>query len=459
MEMLGIDEIIHACGGTPFHCSEIECIRGISTDSRKLERDNLFVALKGVSFDGHEFASKAIELGAAAVLSQVKLKEDIPYILVKDTMKALHDIAKYYKNKFQIPFISVTGSSGKTTTKDMVSSVLSEKYCVLKTEGNFNNAIGLPLTIFKLEKKHEIAVLEMGMNSLGEIEVLADIVHPDTGIITNVGTAHIENLGSRENILKAKTEMFTYFGPENKAVINGDNDMLRTLADKPYQIITYGLEPHNSCRAVDIAEKGEEGTDFTVRYQGKTEVYSLPLPGIHNVYNALSAVCIGKLYGLSRDEINQGLMNFKPSKMRMEIFQGKYGAKVINDAYNANPDSMLAAIDVLAGMPCSGRRVCILGDMFELGNFSREGHYKVGSFAAQKNIDVVAAVGKQAKEIINGANLAGRNMRLYCFDSNEEVIKNLDRIIKSDDLILIKGSRGMHMEMIVESLREGRSHK
>lgn len=459
MEILGIDEIIHACGGTPFHCSEIKCIDRISTDSRKLEQGSLFVALKGASFDGHEFASKAIALGAAAVLSQVKLEGGIPHILVKDTLKALQDIAKYYKSKFQIPFVSITGSSGKTTTKDMVSSVLAEKYDVLKTEGNFNNAIGLPLTLLKLERKHQMAVLEMGMNSLGEIQVLADIVRPDTGIITNVGTAHIENLGSRENILKAKTEMFTYFGPGNKAVINGDNELLRTLSDKPYEIITYGLEAHNSCRAVDIFEKGEEGTDFTVQYQGQMEQYSLPLPGIHNVYNALSAICMGKLYGLSRDEIHHGLMNFRPSKMRMEIFQSSYGAKVINDAYNANPDSMMAAINVLAGMPCEGRRICILGDMFELGTFAREGHYKVGSFAAQKNIDVVAAVGKQAKEFINGASMNGRNMLLYCFDSNEEVIMNLGNIIKSDDLILIKGSRGMHMETIVESLREGRSHK
>ncbi len=459
MEMLGIDEIIHACGGTPFHCNEIECIDSISTDSRKLERGSLFVALKGISFDGHEFASKAIELGAAAVLSQVKLEGNIPYILVEDTLKALQDIAKYYKSKFRIPFVSITGSSGKTTTKDMVSSVLAEKYSVLKTEGNFNNAIGLPLTLLKLEKTHEIAVLEMGMNSLGEIEVLADIVRPDTGIITNVGTAHIENLGSRENILKAKTEMFTYFGANNRAVINGDNDMLRTLNDKPYPIITYGLEAHNSCRAVDIVEKGEEGTDFSVLYEGLKEQYSLPLPGIHNVYNALSAICVGKLYGLSRNEINQGLMSFRPSKMRMEIFQSRYGAKIINDVYNANPDSMMAAIHVLAGMTCTGRRICILGDMFELGDFAREGHYKVGSFAAQKNIDVVVAVGKQAKQIVNGASLTGRNMLLYCFDSNEEVIMNLGNMIKNDDLILIKGSRGMHMETIVESLREGRSHK
>jgi UDP-N-acetylmuramoyl-tripeptide--D-alanyl-D-alanine ligase len=459
MEILGIDETIHACGGTPFYCSKIKYISGISTDTRKLEPGDLFVALKGVRFDGHEFASKAIALGATAVLSQVQLMDEVPYILVEDTLKALHDIAKHYRNKFHIPFASVTGSSGKTTTKDMVSSVLAEKYCVLKTEGNFNNAIGLPLTVFKLEKKHEIAVLEMGMNSLGEIEILADILRPDTGIITNVGTAHIENLGSRENILRAKTEMFTYFGPKNTAVINGDNDMLRTLIAKPYEIITYGLEPHNSCRAIDIAEKGEEGTDFTVLYQGKKESYGLSLPGIHNVYNALSAICVGKLYGLSRDEIHQGLMSFTPSKMRMEIFQGKYGAKVINDAYNANPDSMRAAVNVLAAMPCTGRRVCILGDMFELGDFAREEHYKVGSFAAQKNMDVVAVVGKQAKEIINGANLAGRNMLLYCFDSNEEVIKNLGSMIKRDDLILIKGSRGMHMETIVESLREGRSHK
>ncbi len=457
MERLGIEEVIHACEATPFNCSNIPYITGIATDSRKLKKGDMFVAIKGERFDGHEYAEDAIKDGAAIVLSEEKLKIDIPYILVKDTIKALHKLAKYYKNKFQIPFIAITGSSGKTTTKDMVASVLSEKYKVLKTKGNFNNAIGLPLTLFDLEHSHEICVLEMGMNSLGEIEMLAEIAMPETGIITNVGTAHIEKLKSRENILKAKLEMFTCFNESNTAVINGDNDLLQQISDKPYKILRYGLNDGNDCKAVNIVEKGEEGIDFEVIYQNQKERYHVPIPGMHNVYNALSAICIGRLYGLSSSQIYDGLINFKPSKMRMEIFLGKQNIKVINDVYNANPDSVMAAIGALASMKVPGRKICILGDMLELGDYSKEGHEKVGIFAAENKMDLVVAVGQMSTAIVNGAGMSkGGRIKLYSFSTNQEVIDNMKSIIRSNDTILIKGSRGMHMENIVESLREER---
>lgn len=456
MEWLGIDEILHACGATPFNCNKVAGISGITTDSRKLQQGDMFIALKGEKFDGHEYAEAAIKNGATLVLTQQKLKDDIPYILVADTMQALHKLAKHYKSKFDIPFVAITGSSGKTTTKDMIASVLSEKYNVLKTEGNFNNAIGLPITLFRLEKKHEICVVEMGMSSLGEIEALAEIVRPNVGVITNVGTAHIEKLQSRENILKAKTEMFTYFNSSNTAIINGDNDMLQKLDNKAYKIISYGLESNNQCKAENVIEKGEAGIDFDMVYQGLREFYQVPMPGIHNVYNALSAICVAKIYGLDKNQINAGLAKFKPSKMRMEIFQGILNTKVINDVYNANPDSMMAAINVLASMEAAGRKICILGDMFELGEFAEAEHRKIGRFAMEKGIDLLLAVGKMASETIKGASMAGTNQQLYCFDSNEEVINNLKAIIKQQDMILIKGSRGMNMENIVESLREGR---
>ncbi|MDF2533817.1 MAG: murF [Clostridia bacterium] len=459
MESLGIEEVIHACGAIPFNIGNILRITGITTDSRKLQSGEMFVALKGENFDGHDYAEAAVKNGAAVVLSHQKLSADIPYLLVENTLTALHKIAKHYKNKFKIPFVAITGSSGKTTTKDMIASVLSEKYNVLKTEGNFNNAIGLPLTLFKLEKSHEIAVIEMGMNSLGEIEVLADIVRPEAGVITNVGTAHIEKLKNREGILKAKIEMFTYFNTENTAVINGDNDMLQNLHDKPYKIIKYGLDGHNDCRAFNIIEKGEEGISFDVVYQGKTECYQVHMPGIHNVYNALSAISIAKMYGLSKSEIDKGLKNFKPSKMRMEVFKGIMSTKIINDVYNANPDSMQAAINVLASLETSGRRVCILGDMFELGEYAKDGHRMVGKYAVEHNVDVILAVGKMAKEIIKGASMVGANQFLYSFDSVSEVIEHLNELIKANDIILIKGSRGMYMESIVESLREGSTYK
>lgn len=456
MESLGIEAVIHACGAIPFNCSSINQITGIAIDSRKLQSGDLFVAIKGENFDGHDYAETAVKNGAAIVLSHQKLSDKIPYLLVENTLTALHQLAKLYKNKFKIPFVAITGSSGKTTTKDMIASILSEKYNVLKTDGNFNNAIGLPLTLFKIDKNHEICVLEMGMNSLGEIEVLADIVRPDVGVITNVGTAHIEKLTNRESILKAKTELFTYFDSGNTAVINGDNDMLQKLHEKPYKIIRYGLENQNDYSAINIIEKGEDGINFDVVYQGKTENYHVPMPGIHNVYNALSAISIGLMYGLTKSEIDEGLRKFKPSKMRMEVFKGIMNTKIINDAYNANPDSMQAAINVLASMETTGRKVCILGDMFELGEFAKEGHHMVGKYAVENKINVILAVGKMANEIIKGASMVGANQMLYSFESISEVIDNLKDIIKDNDIILIKGSRGMYMENIVESLREGR---
>lgn len=456
MESLGIEEVIHACNAIPFNSSNIRQITGLATDSRKLQIGDMFIALKGENFDGHDYAKTAVKNGAAIVLSHQKLSDNTPYLLVEDTLTALHKLAKYYKSKFKIPFVAVTGSSGKTTTKDMIASVLSVKYSVLKTEGNFNNAIGLPLTLFGLEKSHEICVLEMGMSSLGEIELLADIVRPEAGVITNVGTAHIEKLQTRENILKAKTEIFTYFDSGNTAVINGDDPMLQKLYGMPYRVVRYGLESKNECRALNIVEKGEAGISFDAEYQGQTENYNIPMPGIHNVYNALSAISIAKLYNLTRREIEEGLKNYKPSKMRMEVFTGKKNTKIINDAYNANPDSMRAAINVLAGMESSGRRVCILGDMFELGEFAQEGHRMVGKFAAENKIDVIFAVGKMANEIIRGASMVGTNQLLCSYESVPDVIDNLNGIIKFNDTVLIKGSRGMYMENIVESLREGR---
>lgn len=459
MERLGIDEIIHACRAVPFNCEHVEYIDGIATDSRKLQQGDMFVALKGENFDGHEFAASAVNSGAALILSQCKLEDGLPYLLVEDTVKALHNLAKYYKSKFKIPYVGVTGSSGKTTTKDIIAAVLSAKYRVLKTEGNFNNEIGLPLTLFRLESSHHICVLEMGMSSLGEIEVLADIARPQIGVITNVGTAHIENLKTRENILKAKMEMFTYFTSDNVAVINGDNDLLKEVSNMPYPIIKYGIEDHDNIKAENIRED-DTGIDFEAVYKGKRERYRVPMPGIHNVYNALSAICIGKLYGMNYEEINRGLASFKPSKNRMEIFRGVNDIKVINDVYNANPDSMMAAINVLCSSETQGRKVCILGDMFELGDFAKEGHRKVGQFAAQKGVDVLIAVGAEAGEVINGASMQGqRSMQMIAYENNQQVIDEIKTLLRPKDVVLLKGSRGMHMENIVDILREGRSNK
>jgi UDP-N-acetylmuramoyl-tripeptide--D-alanyl-D-alanine ligase len=456
MESLSIGEITASAQGTLMNSSSDFSVNGVSIDTRKINHGDMFIALIGESFDGHDFISKAVENGAAVVVTQ-KLLEDcsIPYILVRDTLKALQDIARYYRGKFQIPFVAVTGSSGKTTTKDMIASVLSQKFKVLKTEGNFNNAIGLPLTLLKLQYDHEIAILEMGMNSPGEIRLLSDIVRQDVGVISNVGNAHIEKLGSRENILKAKLEVFDYFDSFSTAVINGDNDMLADFSSEKYRVIRYGLEESNDLYAFEIKEKGEEGIDFSVKMEGAEVSFAVLLPGMHNVYNALSAIAVARLFDMKAEDIRKGLLNFKPSKMRMDIINTKDGIKIINDAYNANPESMKAAINVLQSLKSGGRSICITGDMLELGDVSEKEHYNTGAYAAEIGVDIIIAVGNFSNAVKKGAEASGINKNnIYAFTAKEEAASILGKIIRPGDVVLVKGSRVMKMEYIVDLLRE-----
>jgi UDP-N-acetylmuramoyl-tripeptide--D-alanyl-D-alanine ligase len=456
MEVLDIEEIVEAAQGRFMNPRVDLMVSGVSIDSREINIGDMFLAIQGESFDGHDFIEKAIDKGAALVITQRTLEKcNIPYVLVKDTLKALQDIARYYRNKFQIPFVAVTGSSGKTTTKDMISSVLSQKFKVLKTEGNFNNAIGLPLTLFKLQYDHEIAVLEMGMSSLGEISLLSDIVRQDVGVISNVGIAHIEKLGSRENILQAKLELFSYFDKDSTAVINGDNDMLVGFHSDKYRVIKYGLKENNDIFAYSIEEKGDEGIDFSVDLEGVQSDFTVALPGMHNVYNALSAITVARLFDMEAEDIRRGLKSFKPSKMRMDIINLASGVKLISDVYNANPESMRAAIDVLKVLKSDGRKICILGDMLELGTISSQEHFKIGMYAASQGADILIAVGNFSNDVLRGGAQSGidRNS-MYAFSSTEVAAESLKGIIKSGDAVLVKGSRGMKMEYIVDYLRE-----
>ncbi|HYF82038.1 MAG TPA: UDP-N-acetylmuramoyl-tripeptide--D-alanyl-D-alanine ligase [Clostridia bacterium] len=456
MEDLSIGEITASAQGTLVNSDRDFLVNGVSIDSRRINPGNMFIALKGESFDGHDFISTAIENGAAVVVTQKPLNEcSIPYILVGDTLKALQDIARYYRGKFQIPFVAVTGSSGKTTTKDMIASVLSQKFNVLKTEGNFNNAIGLPLTLLKLQYDHEIAILEMGMNSPGEISLLSDIVRQDIAVISNVGNAHIEKLGSRENILKAKLEVFDYFDSSSTAVINGDNDMLSDFSSEKYRVIRYGLEKSNDLYAFGIKEKGEDGIDFEVNKGGASESFTVLLPGMHNVYNALSAIAVARLFDMKGSDIRKGLLSFKPSKMRMDIINTSNGVKIINDAYNANPESMKAAINVLQSLKAGGKSVCITGDMLELGDASEGEHYNIGAYAAEIGVDIIVAIGNFSDAVKKGAEDSGMSKNnLYAFLVKDEAASTLDKIIRPGDVVLVKGSRVMKMENIVDLLRE-----
>lgn len=432
--------------------ADSECITSVTTDSRKITPGCLFVPLEGKNVDGHVYIAQALSQGAAACLCQHPELQQDGVVLVKDTRRALGALAKYYRQKFSIPVVGITGSVGKTTTKDMIASVLAQKYNVCKTEGNFNNDIGLPLTVFQLEPQNEVAVLEMGMNHFDEIHYLADIARPDIGVITNIGVSHIEFLGSRDGILQAKTELFDFFDEKNTAVLNREDDKLVTLEGTlPGATIWYGTDDTAAVRAENIVQQGLACMEFTlVTHEEKMRI-SLPAPGKHMVSNALAAATVGLLLKLTPEEIKQGLESFHPSKMRMDVIHTKNGVTIINDSYNANPVSMKASLSILAEL--EGRKIAILGDMYELGEDSAKMHYEVGVEVAKLKIDCLICVGTLAKELMRGAEEKGLT-ETYYFETRQALEAGGFPMIQQGDTVLVKASRGVELEKTVESLQE-----
>ncbi|QZY57186.1 UDP-N-acetylmuramoyl-tripeptide--D-alanyl-D-alanine ligase [Crassaminicella profunda] len=458
---LAIKEIIEATKGKLIKGDSQDMVYGISTDSRRIKSNELFIPLIGENFNGHNFIEMAVKSGANTVLiSQDCEGELLGYkglciIKVKDTLKALQDLAKYYISKFHIPIIGVTGSTGKTSTKEVIYSVLSKQYNVLKNKGNLNNHIGLPLTVFELEKNHEIAILEMGMSGFGEINLLADIVNPDVAVITNIGLSHIEHLGSQENILKAKMEITNYFNEKNTLIVNGDDKLLKTLQSTPmdYEQCFVGLEKNCHYQAIHIKDLGEEGIHFDVEINDQIYPFTLKVPGEHNIYNALCAIAIGLKFNMDVASIQEGIKDFEGSKMRLHIFTTNEKIKVINDAYNASPDSMRAAINVLSKM--QNRKIAVLGDMLEMGEYAKVGHNDVGCEVAKNSIDMLIVVGTDAEHIAKGAiENHFDEEKVYICKNNEEAIGILKNILQKEDIVLIKGSRGMRMEEIVRYIQE-----
>lgn len=446
---LSIDEILKATEGKII--SEHECthVTAVSTDSRVAMPGGLFIPLTGERLDGHDYISKAFENGAVAALTQ---REAIPavgklLIQVRDTSAALRELAAYYRGKFNIPFVGITGSVGKTSTKDMVAGVLGRRFKVLSTEGNLNNEIGVPLTIFRLEEKHEAAVLEMGMSGFGEISRLTAIVRPAIAIITNVGMSHIEKLGSRNNILKAKLEILEGLGSNGLVVLNRDDNLLdgvKSLLN--HRTVSYGLEEGADYRAGNINSSGEGGIDFELTVEGRSYDVHLPVPGVHNVNNALAAVAAGRELNVPMEDIIEGIVGYKPGKMRLDIISVN-GLKIINDTYNASPQSMKAALDVLEEIGMTGCRIAVLGDMLEMGDWAREAHAEVGRYAAGKRLSRLITVGPNAAYIGGGAIEAGfPEEAVSIFSSNKEAARFIEKIVQNGDTILIKGSRGMKME-------------
>lgn len=461
MYNITVKDIIDQCNGNLI-IGDInkECI-DFSTDTRKIKSGDVYIGLKGEKFDGSKFYQQALEAGASVcILQNIEIDNktkntysDRTIIIVEDTLKALQKIAKYKRSKYDIPVIAITGSVGKTSTKDIIASVVSTKYNVLKTEGNFNNHIGVPLTVLRL-KKHDAMVVEMGMNNLGEISLLTDIAKPTIAVITNVGTAHIGNLESRENILKAKLEILEGLSKDGTLIINNDNDMLHMWNEKNkiYKVLDFGIENNSKLMAKDIAIDSTY-SKYKIVEDNKEFNIEVPIASKVFIYNSLSAICVGKLLNIDMNKIIEGIKNFELTKNRMEI-KSINGITIINDCYNANFDSMKASIESLAKMD-GNRKIAILGDMLELGEFSKKLHSDIGEEVYNNNIDILFIVGEESKNIAESAKKKGmKKNNIFVLNNNEEVINLIAKIKEKGDCILIKASNGMHFKEIVDGLKD-----
>ncbi len=426
----------------------------VDTDSRDIHPGSLFIPLAGERFDGHAYINAALESGAVGCLTQRERESYQPgkfYVKVSSTQRALRDLAAWYKEQFQIPFVAVTGSVGKTTAKDMLAAVLGVKYKVLKTEGNFNNNIGLPLTLLRLDSSHQVGVVEMGMDKFGEIDYLGGIVKPEVGVITNIGDAHIERLGSRENIFKAKCELLPHIKPDGLLVLNGDDPMLATLrGHAPVQTVFCGQGEGMEYRAQITGGDGVSHIHCRLTTPHMDREVCIPALGEHMVYPTLIAAAVAERFGLTADEIEQGIRQFVPTRMRMNILRRGNGIIILDDTYNANPQSMRAAISVLSDSQ-SSYKIAVLGDMLELGPFSPALHAEVGEYLGQAGIQCLVAVGEQSAAMAQGARDAGVPQVLYCQDKGE-AMERLPMLLRGDCTILVKASRGMKMEDITAFL-------
>ena len=489
MKNMTLSAIANACGGVYRGSEQYQqkLVSMVTTDSRKMEPDCLFFAIAGERVDGHDFIHDMYEKGALCCISEWELSEEVteghPYIQVASSLQALKDVAAFYRSGLQAKVVGITGSVGKTSTKETIASVLAQQYNVLKTLGNFNNEIGVPLTIFRMTEETEAAVIEMGISDFGEMTRLAQIVRPDISVITNIGQCHLENLKTRDGILKAKTEMFDYLAEDGSVVLNGDDDKLRTITQvkdrKPYffgieqqktaavyakNIVNLGLDGmqcdicvrdtahgNGAEHASDTA--GWSSTDAEVRGNGVTQLQQvhIPIPGHHMVYNALAATMVGRLLGMDSEQIRKGLEQIESLSGRNHILH-ENTLTIIDDCYNANPVSMKASIDVIS--TAIGRKVCILGDMFELGEQEKQLHYEVGAYLAEKPVDLLIAVGGLSEQLAQGTKdtNAEQTCTVVHFATRDEMLLQLSQLIHKGDSVLVKASHGMEFPKVVECL-------
>jgi len=459
MKEILVKDIIKICNGKLICGNEEEVCENFSKDTRTIEKGDIYLGIKGEKFNGSTFYKQAFEKGASGcILQDIEISEeetneykDKFIIIVKDVVKALQELAIYKRSLYNIPVIAVTGSVGKTSTKDIIAGVMSTKYNVLKTEGNYNNEIGLPLTILKL-KEHNAVVLEMGMSAFGEISLLTNIAKPTTAVITIIGTSHIGELGSIENILKAKLEILEGLEQNGSLIINNDNELLNSWNKTNQDIhkhITYGIDNKSILNAENINIM-ESGSSFEIEINSKKYNIEVPVAGKHYIYNCLAAIAVGLEYNIEMENIIKGISNFILTKRRMEIIKNSVGATIINDCYNASYESTKAALEYISSLN-QNRKIAVLGDVLELGEYSKQMHKKIGEEVVKSNVDILITVGIEAKEI---ANVAGNaKLEVYSFNENMQAINVLKEKMKNEDVILIKASNAMNFIEIVEAIK------
>lgn len=455
MKQMSLKEIAAACSGQ--YCGDEKLlsteVNGVAIDSRKIETGYLFIPIKGSRVDGHDFIPQVMEMGALCTLSEKPLDNaTYPYILVESCVQALKDLAEYYRKTLSIKIVGITGSVGKTSTKEMIAAVLGQKYRVLKTAGNFNNEIGLPLTIFNIREEHEIAILEMGISDFGEMHRLSKMARPDICVITNIGLCHLENLKNRDGILKAKSEIFDFMQPDAKIILNGDDNKLITLTDvKGKKPAFFGLSTSFDAFADHIHSHSLKGVSCTLHFGDISIDTLIPIPGLHMVHNALAGALVGRELGLSADEIKAGIESLTPVSGRNNMISTDT-LLIIDDCYNANPVSTCASLDVLS--TADSRKVAILGDMFELGKNEKEMHRQVGIHAAEKEIDLIICIGLLSEETAKAAKQASAKSTVVYFPTKSMFFAHMEKLLQKNDTVLVKASHGMEFPEIVKQLQK-----
>ena len=447
MQNITVKELLTAVNGTLLAGNVETVISAINTDSRKAATGELFIQLVGERFDGHDYIDSALKNGAEGCLC-VRVPETLQagkfYIKVEDTTLALKDLASWYRGRFDIPVVQITGSVGKTTTKEMIASVVAQHFRTLKTAANFNNEIGTPQTLLRLSAEHEAAVIETGMDRAGQIRYLGEMVRPDIAVITNVGDAHIEYLGSRENILKAKCEIFDHLAPSGVAVLNGDDALLNTVS-YPQRIVRCGESETCDVRVTDFSDHGIDGIACTVATENDTYHLTVPAPGHHMIYAASMAVAVGEELGMTKEEITRGVRFYEPAGSRMHVIRLPENRRLLDDCYNANPQSMASSLRVLVSS--EGKTIAVLGDMAELGELTEQAHREMGALTRELGIDCVIAIGEKAKKI------AEENpVKAKWFADISSAMTTITREFSADSAMLVKASHSMHLEKIVEEL-------